>query len=185
MFPEQDGAHENESLRVVVLPLGLVCSSVTRGGSVTSPRPGDVVEIGGRPRVVVVVCLTVGPLPRVVVVVYPGFRQQVPSGCMSVQAEYWMELCSGPQQSPLSQLHPQLLFTSLHLPLPKLLTLPEQVAAHRNSVTPRVFVVVVVVVVDVVVVVRRPSVVVEREVTSRRVVVVVVVKKDVVRSNGS
>ena len=44
----------------------------------------------------------------------------------------------GPQQSPSSQLHPQLLFTSLHLPLPKVVPVPAQDNPHRKPRVVRV-----------------------------------------------
>ena len=55
-----------------------------------------------------------------------GSRQQVPSG-PSVQVLNWVVVMAGPQQSPSSQLHAQLLFASLHFRLARLAVFPKQV----------------------------------------------------------
>lgn len=57
----------------------------------------------------------------------------LPAVLSTPQAEYWLALPEVPQQSPPSQLQPQLLLTELHLPLPMLLVLPVQEGAHRLS----------------------------------------------------
>ena len=56
--------------------------------------------------------------------------QHVPSACVSVHVEYCSVFCAGPQQSPSSQSQPQLLFLSLHLPVPSEARLPWHVLAQ-------------------------------------------------------
>lgn len=144
-----------------MVEMGGRVSPPPRVGLETPPLPGSVVvgpSVGRVANCEVVRGGKVNLFPDVVVVrdvvvvPYPGFKQQVPSA-NTVQAEYCWSLAAGPQQSPPSQSQPQLLFTVLHLPFPTFTMLPLQLGAQVNVVVVRLSRVAEAVVVDVVVVV--------------------------------